>query len=97
MPVILCYQDIVIISDYQEDDMEERESVFSVSDDSSDEDFQIPSVTQSQEEDYTTKESILDPETGIQDSCSEFPPEPESQKDRITFNENTPNLQRELV
>ena len=82
------------LSKNQEDDTEKRQSVLSVSDESSDGDFQIPSVTESQEEDYTTKESILDPETGILDSCSEFSPEPESHKDRITCNEK---LHRELV
>ena len=44
-----------------------------------------------------TQPSILNPETGILNICSEFTSEPESQKDRITFNENTPNIHKELV
>ena len=44
---------------------DQQKSVWDLSDESSDEGFEIPLVTESQAEDYVTNESILGPETGL--------------------------------
>ena len=80
------------------DDNQEQEILWDVTDESSDDEFDIPLMTHCQQEKYMTNESILDPETGLLNNSSKthwntsvgYPGD-------ITFNKNHPDLLAELI
>ena len=80
------------------DDAQEQEILWDVTDESSDDEFDIPLMTHCQQEKYMTNESILDPETGLLNNSSKthwntsvgYPGD-------ITFNKNHPDLLAELI
>jgi len=51
-------------SKFNKEEEESDNSIVEISDESSDDSFEIPLIAKTQEEDFTTNESILDPETG---------------------------------
>ena len=86
------------LNQYQEDNEEEQESVWDLSDESTDDGFEIPLVTESQGEDYVTNESILDPETGLLYKYTEESPVGcESPTDNFILADKSADLKTELV
>ena len=85
------------LTQHEGENAKKQELLWDVSDESSDDGFEIQSVTQCQDQNLTINESILDPETGHLDASSgahwrgwEFKSVPVSQKDDLTF--NTPDF-----
>jgi hypothetical protein len=81
------------LNQHEGENAKKQEPLWDVSEESSDDGFEIQSVTQCQEENLTVNESILDPETGHLDAFSgahwrgwEFQSVPVRQKDDLTFN-----------
>ena len=58
------------LTQHEGENAKKQELLWDVSDESSDDGFEIQSVTQCQEENLTINESILDPETGHLEASS---------------------------